>query len=139
MAKEGEEGTGMLELTIRKEGVEGKGNVPAIDAASLDEHGWESLIHQCITEDLSPLTFLVSRDILQQKSSFFRSLLGGDFRESLENHVSVTWDPTIFCSLLHYMCSGELHLLCDMENFLEGILFFGVESAMVALIETINR
>ncbi|KAI5066163.1 hypothetical protein GOP47_0018787 [Adiantum capillus-veneris] len=129
----------MLKLTIKQHGAPDEGDGPAHDCASLDEHGWSSLIQQCIDEDLSSIAFLVSRDLLQQKSSFFRSLLGGDFRESVENHVSIAWDPATFCCLLECLYSEKLHIPCDMECFLEGILFFGVETAMISLTERIGE
>ncbi|MCO5559009.1 hypothetical protein L7F22_012600 [Adiantum nelumboides] len=60
-------------------------------------------------------------------------------KESAENHLSITWDPAIFCCLLECFYSGNLHIPSDMECFLESILFFGVEMALISLIEVIGR
>ncbi|KAA8516693.1 hypothetical protein F0562_016801 [Nyssa sinensis] len=69
-----------------------------------------------------------NRNRLIEQSSYFNGLLGGSFRESYLDHISIQWNLETLMSVLKFMFGYPDDVTRD--NFLplfEGALFFGVE------------
>ncbi|XP_043699293.1 BTB/POZ domain-containing protein FBL11-like [Telopea speciosissima] len=73
-----------------------------------------------------------NRNRLIQESSYFRGLLGGSFRESCLDRISVNWNPETVINVLKFMYGCQLDLTSkNFVRLLEGALFFGVESLLL--------
>ncbi|KAJ4980106.1 hypothetical protein NE237_010886 [Protea cynaroides] len=73
-----------------------------------------------------------NRNRLIQESSYFRGLLGGSFRESCLDRISIDWNLETVINVLKFMHGCQLDLTSkNFVPFLEGALFFGVESLLL--------
>ncbi|XP_042482383.1 BTB/POZ domain-containing protein FBL11 isoform X3 [Macadamia integrifolia] len=73
-----------------------------------------------------------NRNRLIEESSYFRGLLGGSFRESCLDCISVDWNLETITNVLKFMYGCQLDLTSkNFVKLLEGALFFGVESLLL--------
>nr|XP_010940313.1 BTB/POZ domain-containing protein FBL11 [Elaeis guineensis] len=73
-----------------------------------------------------------NRSRLIHQSSYFHGLLGGNFRESSLNYVSIQWNIETVINVLQFIHGSSLSI--TSSNFiplLEGALFFGVERLLL--------
>eukprot|EP00249_Psilotum_nudum_P030886 c44085_g1_i1 orf=3-317(-) len=83
-------------------------NSTILEAAKLQLNDWNFWIEEGSRGSIRSLKIRVETALLAGSSTYFRSLLNGDFRESHQGHISILWDIGTFFSLLCFMYSQQL-------------------------------